>query len=431
MRDANVVTLYKNKGDRSDCNNYRGISHLSIVGKVFARVVLKRLQVLAEQVYLESQCGFHANRSTTDMIFSLIQLQEKCREQRQPLFVTFIDLTKAFDLVSRDGLFKILPKIGCPPRLLSIIRSFHEDMKGTVVFDGSTSAAFNIWSGVKQGCILAPTLFGIFFAVMLKQAFGPAAEGIYLRTRSDGKLFNLSRLRAKTKVQLKCLRDFLFADDAAVTAHTAENLQQLMTRFSDACQDFGLTISLKMTQVMGQDVDSPPAISINEHELDVVHDFVYLGSTISDTLSLDAELNKRIGKAATTMTRLIKKALNNSKLTEHTKIQIYRACVISTLLYGSKSWTLHARKERKLNAFHMHSLRRILNITWQDKVPNNTVLERAGCTSMYTLLKQRRMRWLGYVMRMNDGRIPTENLCRENVPQADHSCDSKTCARGT
>ena len=274
MRDANVVTLYKNKDDRGDCNNYRGISLLSVDGKVFARVVLKRLQVLAEQVYPESQCGFRANRSTVDMIFSLRQLQEKCREQRQPLFIAFIDLTKAFDLVSRDGLFKILPKIGCPPRLLSIIRSFHEDMKGTVVFDGSTSAAFNIQNGVKQGCVLAPTLFGIFFAVMLKHAFGPAAEGIYLRTRTDGKLFNLPRLRAKTKVQLRCLRDFLFADDAAVTAHSAEDVQQLMTRFSDACQDFGLTISLKKTQVMGQNTDSPPAISINDHELDVIHDFV-------------------------------------------------------------------------------------------------------------------------------------------------------------
>ena len=64
------------------------------------------------------------------MIFSLRQLQEKCREQGKPLYVAFIDLTKAFDLVSRDGLFKILAKIGCPPTLLSIVKSFHDDMKG-------------------------------------------------------------------------------------------------------------------------------------------------------------------------------------------------------------------------------------------------------------------------------------------------------------
>ena len=175
-----------------------------------------------------------------------------------------------------------------------------------------------------------------------EHAFGPAAEGIYLRTRTDGKLFNLSRLRAKTKVQLWCLRDFFFADDAAVTAHSAGDLQQLMARFSDACQDFGLTISLKKTQVMGQDTDSPPAISTNDHEPDVIHDFVYLGSTISYTLSLDAELNRRIGKAVATMTRLTKKAWNNSKMTEHTKIQSHRACVVGTLLCGSESWTLRA-----------------------------------------------------------------------------------------
>ena len=189
-------------------------------------------------------------------------------------------------------------------------------MKGTVAFDGSTSDAFDIRSGVKQGCVLASTLFGIFFAVLLKHAFGSATEGIYLRTRSDGKLFNLSRLRAKTKVLLKCLRDFLFADDAAITAHSADELKQLINRFSDACRAFRLTISLKKTQVMGQDVVSPPNITIGDYLLDVVHEFVYLGSTMSDSLSLD----KRIGKAATTMSRLTKRVWSNNKLTEHTKI---------------------------------------------------------------------------------------------------------------
>ena len=182
MRDAKIVTLYKNKGERSDCNNYRGISLLSIVGKVFARVILTRLQKLAERVYPESQCGFRSGRSTVDMIFSLRQLQEKCREQHMPLYLSFIDLTKAFDLVSRDGLFKILPKIGCPPKLQSLIESFHTNMKGTVQFNGSCSEPFSINSGVKQGCVLAPTLFGIFFALLLKHAFGTATEGIYLRT---------------------------------------------------------------------------------------------------------------------------------------------------------------------------------------------------------------------------------------------------------
>ena len=159
MRDANIVPLYNNRGN---CNNYRGISLLNIVGKLFAKVVLMKLRVLAERIYPESQCGFRAKRATINMIFSLRQLQEKCREQGKPLYVAFIDLTKAFNLVSRDGLFKILDKIGCPSTLLSIVTSFHDYMKGTVVYNGATSDPFDIFIGVKWGCVLAPTLCRIF-----------------------------------------------------------------------------------------------------------------------------------------------------------------------------------------------------------------------------------------------------------------------------
>ena len=137
MRDANIVTLYKNKGDKGDCNNYRGISLLNIISKLYPKVVLMKLRARAERIYPESQCGFRAKSATIDMIFSLRQLQEKCREQGKPLYVAFIDLTKAFDLVSRDGLFKILAKIGCPPSLLSIVKSFHDNMKGTVLYGGA------------------------------------------------------------------------------------------------------------------------------------------------------------------------------------------------------------------------------------------------------------------------------------------------------
>ena len=135
------------------------------------------------------------------------------------------------------------------------------------------------------------------------------------------------------------------------------------------------------------------------------------------------------------MSSLTKRVWTNSKLTEHTKIQVYRACALSTLLYCSESWTLRARQEKKLNAFHMRCLRCILHITWQDKVTNNNVLERAGIPSMYTLLKQIRMRWLGHVVRMDDGRIPEDLLYSElhkaNAQHAGPNCDTKMSAKGT
>ena len=179
-------------------------------------------------------------------------------------------------------------------------------------------------------------------------------------------------------MRVTLIRDMLFADDTAVTSHTEQQLQRLMDRFSQAYKDFGLTISLKKTNVLGQDVDTSPVITIDNYELDVVHQFTYLGSTISDNLSLDAEFNQRIGKAATMLGRLTTRVWENPKLTVATKMAVYKACIISTLLYGSETWTTYAKQERKLNSFHMRSLRRILGIIWSDRVPNAQVLKRTG-----------------------------------------------------
>ena len=170
------------------------------------------------------------------MVFSQRKLQEI------PLYFAFIDLTKAFDLVSRDDLFKILIllKIGYPPKLQSMIESFYTDMKGTVQLNDP----LRIYSGVKQGSVLAPTLFWIFFAVLLMHVFSTANERTYMPTRSDGRLFNLARLRAKTKDREALIRDMLFADDAAVAS--------LMGHFSKVCKGFGITISLKKANVLGK-----------------------------------------------------------------------------------------------------------------------------------------------------------------------------------
>ena len=173
--------------------------------------------------------------------------------------------------------------------------------RGTVQYDGSMSEAFDIDSGVKQGCVLAPNLFNIFFSVLLKHAFKSTEEGILLRTRSDGKRFNPARLRAKTKVRKVILRDFLFADDAALVAHSAEKLQSLLKQFSSACEAFRLTISLKKTKVMCQ--GATPALTIKDYTLEVEPQFTYLGSTTSNNACLDVELGKR-GKAATNMAKL-------------------------------------------------------------------------------------------------------------------------------
>ena len=110
----------------------------------------------------------------------------------------------------------------------------------------------------------------------------------------------------------------LFAYDAAVATHTQRELQSLMDHFSQACRDFGLTISLKKTNILGQGTKPRPVVTIDDYELGAVHQFTYLGSTITNNLSLDREFDKRIEKADTTLARLTSRVWTNPKLTTKT-----------------------------------------------------------------------------------------------------------------
>ena len=125
--------------------------------------MLNRLIKHIEKIGLipESQCGFRPNRGTSDMTFALRQLQEKSSLQGVDLYLLFIDLTKAFDTVNRQGLWRILEKAGCPKLFVSLISSFHDNMKVSVREGSDKSPSFGVSSGTKQGCVFAPTLFSI------------------------------------------------------------------------------------------------------------------------------------------------------------------------------------------------------------------------------------------------------------------------------
>ena len=198
-----------------------------------------------------------------------------------------------------------------------------------------------------------------------------------------------------------------------MTSHTEDGLQQLVSRLSHACKEFGLTISLKKTNVIAQGTDHSPTIAIDGYNLEAVENFTYLGSSISSSLSIDAEVNSRIAKAAIVMARLKQRVWNNPSLAMKTKMHVYQACVLSILLYSNEAWTTYASQERKLNSFHLWCLRRILHIQWQDKVPNTEVLDRANMKTMFSILSERRLRWLGHVRRMEHGRIPKDLLYGE------------------
>ena len=106
------IRLFKNKGDKTQCDNYSGISLLAVASKLFTRVIVNRVRSLIDRQLLETQAGFRANRSTVDQIFTLKMAMEKSREFNRPMFICFIDIQKVYDSVNRDLLWKICRQYG-------------------------------------------------------------------------------------------------------------------------------------------------------------------------------------------------------------------------------------------------------------------------------------------------------------------------------
>ena len=231
---------------------------MSIARKILAKFLLKRLNVHLEQSGLlpESQCGFRKDRGTVDMVFTVRQLQEKGQEQNVDLCMTFVDLTKAFDMVSREELWKIMAKLGCPARFIAKVRHFHDGMPARVQNYGEFSDPFPVTNGIKQGCVLASTLFSMMFSAMLTDAFQDRDNGIPVRYRFDGKLFNLRRLQAKSKVQTAVLpSSFLLMTWQRVLQQKRKCRKDLV---SDSCDSYDLTISIKTTKVVYQPAPGKP-----------------------------------------------------------------------------------------------------------------------------------------------------------------------------
>ncbi|XP_076035371.1 uncharacterized protein LOC143021649 [Oratosquilla oratoria] len=213
------------------------------------------------------------------------------------------------------------------------------------------------------------------------------------------------------------VRDFLFANDCALNASDEQKMQQHMDMLSSACDYFGLTISTKKTEVMYQPAPGKqyqePQIQVNGQTLQAVDTFTYLGSTLSRNATIDADINYRISKASSAFGRLRKNVLERHGISLEKKLKVYRAVVITSLLYGCEIWTAYRRHERQINHFHLRCLCNLLHIRWQDKVPDTEVLKKADIPSVITTMHKSQLRWTRHVSRMPDNRIPKQFLYSE------------------
>ena len=157
--NTGVICPIHKKGDRSECNNYKGNTLLNNACKIFSSILNKRLKIATEKIIGDYQCRFCRNKSKTDQLFILRQMIGKHTEHSLGLHMLFIDLKQAFDSVNRKRLFETMDNTGIPQKLIRLTRMTMCQTKARVKIDNQLSAPFKFNKGVKQGDGLSTTLF--------------------------------------------------------------------------------------------------------------------------------------------------------------------------------------------------------------------------------------------------------------------------------
>jgi len=184
-------------------------------------------------------------------------------------------------------------------------------MSARVVQGGELSKSFGVNTGVKHGCVLAPVIFNLFLVAetLVFRHNISAADGVRIKYRLNGSLFNIRRLQAVTKVINDTIFDLQYADDAALPSHTPDGLQRQLDAISSAYSRAGLVVNSKKTEVLYLPSDSslPQTFYISGDQLGLTEHFTYLGSINTSTCYLTVEIQHRVNLASASFRRLSKR----------------------------------------------------------------------------------------------------------------------------
>ncbi|CAH1239246.1 OIT3 [Branchiostoma lanceolatum] len=384
-----ILPFYKNKGCRSECKNHRGITLLSVPAKVFSMVILNRIKQPLVNSQRPEQSGFTPGRSTVDRILALRLLAEKRREYRKALFVAYVDLKAAFDSVHRPSLWKLLRARGIPVKIISLIQELYTDTTSCVRVGTNLSDWFKLLSGVRQGCVLAPTLFNIAIDHVMSRTVGRGMCG--------------------TTYGEHTFSDMDYADDVALLAELLEALVSTLEIFSAESQTLGLEVSWLKTklQSLSDFLDPPTCPPINGESVEVVQRFNYLGSVITLDCKSDQDVKRRLGIASAAFASL-DRVWRSKHLSRTVKLKIYNTLVLSVLLYGAESWTLTKALRLKLDSFDTRCLRKIEGFRWQDHVTNEVVRRTTNQVPVSQKIIKHQLTFLGHTSRAT----PTQEVVK-------------------
>ena len=348
-----LITAIHKKGAKDDPDNYRGISLMSCLGKLFLSIINNRLVKFSLEKGLLSpgQLGFVIGNRTSDPHIILQNLLHKyCHRGRQRIFGCFVDFSKAFDTVPRDILLQKLKDKGIGGRILEIIQTLYLEDSASVKIGKKYSPSFKTNIGVRQGCVLSPLLFNLFLADLQ-----PLLDSCQDNVKID------------ENTELSCL---LWADDILMFSETAEGLQSKLNNLEKYCKENKLTVNTDKTQCMI--FNKTGRLLKNYHfeykkrSLKCVREYKYLGFLVTPSGGITSGLEDLRVQALKALAT-IKKALGfQFRLNIANTIHLFSYMVKPILLYCSDFWgCMKQPKNNPIERLYLSFCKQLLGVRKQ------------------------------------------------------------------
>lgn len=371
-KHSEIILLHK-KGNRNDISNYRPISLIPSLSKLFTKLIQKRMKNYIEDYQTTEQAGFRKNKSTIHHLHAINQLIERSKEYNIEIFICFIDFQKAFDSLDLECIWKALDHANVEEKLIRITQQLYKNNTANIKTE-KPGRAFNINKGVRQGDPLSPDLFNCVLQYIMNQI--PGKHGISINGK---KLFNLR-----------------FADDIALITTSLEELQQLINILEKLTIEAGLKINTTKTKLMTNS-DQKNTIRINSEEIEYVSEYIYLGQLISFDNGLEKEINRRINKAWSKYWSL--KHIFKGNTEQNIKSRTFDMCVSPTITYGCQTWALTKKLTNRIRICQNKMERSMLNITWKDKINLQELHNKSKISDIIATIKSLKWSWTGHIMR--------------------------------
>lgn len=385
--NLSILCPIHKKGDSTVCANYRGISLLNISYKVLSSVLCERLKPIVNNLIGPYQCGFRPGKSTIDQIFTLRQILEKTLEKQIDTHHLFVDYKAAFDSTIRSHLYETMSNFGIAAKLIRLCRMTLRNTSCAVLIGKDLTTPFETKRGFRQGDSLSCDFFNLMMERIVRAA----------DLRNSGTIF------------YKSFMLLAYADDIDIIGLNRRAVTAAFSALERESRRLGLVVNEDKTKYMLSTVKEAARIgshvSVDAYNFEAVNEFVYLGTSITNTNNVSSEIKRRITLANRCYYGL-NRQLSSRALSRRTKLSLYKTLILPVLLYGAEAWTMTAADEQSLGTFERKILRKIFGPICVDgeyaRRMNHQLYELYDDVDLVRRVKIQRLRWLGHVVRMDE-----------------------------